>query len=191
MLAWNSACFVSQRWTRWPRQRSLRWKLLSHQLRGNNSDMLLMCCFIHLDDLSNKDASSHQLLKEELRLLPLSSKMNMIANQKVMSQSFEQLYDVWKRFKHDFGFHSQKAAVRSCSLGDTVRRSRTSNSLCQEGDEILEDEESPRQRRITVGNDVQWSLTSYSCRPDLLNKMTQFKNNDDESGNFCQYNEKP
>ncbi|XP_057197328.1 uncharacterized protein LOC130558744 [Triplophysa rosa] len=70
--------------------------------------MLLMCCFIHLDDLSNKDANSHQLLKEELRLLPLSSKMNMIANQK-------------------------------------------------EGDEILEDEESPQQRRITVASYIPQS----------------------------------
>lgn len=49
---------------------------------------------------------------------------------------------------------SQKLATRSCSLGDTVRRSHTFHSTCQGQSEILEDEESPRQRRITVGKEV-------------------------------------
>lgn len=49
---------------------------------------------------------------------------------------------------------SQKPATRSCSLGDMVPRSHTFHSTCQGQDEILEDEESPRQRRITVGKDM-------------------------------------
>ncbi|XP_052006409.1 uncharacterized protein LOC127660318 [Xyrauchen texanus] len=48
--------------------------------------------------------------------------------------------------------HQKKPAVRSCSLSDTVPRSQTFHSICQEGDEILEDEESPQQRRITVAS---------------------------------------
>ncbi|KAA0718148.1 hypothetical protein E1301_Tti001258 [Triplophysa tibetana] len=100
----------------YPRKRSL-----------NTGVSLLQFTEHNLDDLSNIDASSHQLLKEELRLLPLSSNMNMTANKK-------------------------KVLIRSCSLCDTVQRSWTSNSLCQEGDDILEDEESPRQRRITVAS---------------------------------------
>ncbi|XDV50570.1 hypothetical protein PO909_019611, partial [Leuciscus waleckii] len=92
-----------------------------------------MCCFTHLDDLSNKDASSHELLKEELRLLPLSSKISMLTHQK-------------------------KLATRSCSLGDTVPRSHTFHSTCQRQNEILEDEESSRQRRITVASYIPQSM---------------------------------
>ncbi|XP_026079355.1 uncharacterized protein LOC113056740 [Carassius auratus] len=90
-----------------------------------------MCCFTHLDDLSKEDCS-HEFLKEELRLLPLSSKMSMLTHQK-------------------------KPATRSCSLGDRVPRSHTFHSTCQERDEILEDEESPRQRRITVASYIPHS----------------------------------
>jgi len=49
---------------------------------------------------------------------------------------------------------SQKLATRSCSLDETVAKSHTFHSRCQGQSEILEDEESPRQRRITVGKDV-------------------------------------
>ncbi|XP_050982112.1 uncharacterized protein LOC127175216 [Labeo rohita] len=100
----------------YPRKRSL-----------NTGISLLQFTEHNLDDLSNKDASCHELLKEELRLLPLSSKISMLTHQK-------------------------KAASRSCSLGDTVSRSHTFYSTCQGRDEVLEDEESPRQRRITVAS---------------------------------------
>ncbi|XP_016147985.1 uncharacterized protein [Sinocyclocheilus grahami] len=53
--------------------------------------------------------------------------------------------------------HQKKPASRSCSLGDTVLRSHTFHSTCQGRDEILEDEESPRQRRITVASYIPQS----------------------------------
>ncbi|XP_065152024.1 uncharacterized protein [Paramisgurnus dabryanus] len=105
----------------YPRKRSL-----------NTGVSLLQFTEHNLDDLSNKDASRHELLKEELRLLPLSSNISMLTNQK-------------------------KTAVRSCSLGDTVKKSPTSYSKRQGGDEILEDEGSPRQRRITVASYIPHS----------------------------------
>nr|XP_055027244.1 uncharacterized protein LOC129416848 isoform X1 [Misgurnus anguillicaudatus] len=105
----------------YPRKRSL-----------NTGVSLLQFTEHNLDDLSNKDASRHDLLKEELRLQPLSSKMSMLTNQK-------------------------KTAVRSCSLGDTVKKGPTSYSICQGVDEILEDEWSPRQRRITVASYIPHS----------------------------------
>ncbi|XP_048061401.1 uncharacterized protein LOC125277155 isoform X1 [Megalobrama amblycephala] len=98
----------------------------------NTGISLLQFTEHNLDDLSNKDASSHELLKEELRLLPLSSKISMLTHQK-------------------------KPVTRSCSLGDTVQRSHTFHSTCQGQDEILEDEESPRQRRITVASYIPQS----------------------------------
>ncbi|CAM4726079.1 unnamed protein product [Leuciscus chuanchicus] len=106
----------------YPRKRSL-----------NTGISLLQFTEHNLDDLSNKDASSHELLKEELRLLPLSSKISMLTHQK-------------------------KLATRSCSLGDTVPRSHTFHSTCQRQNEILEDEESPRQRRITVASYIPQSM---------------------------------
>ncbi|KAL1262738.1 hypothetical protein QQF64_005477 [Cirrhinus molitorella] len=105
----------------YPRKRSL-----------NTGISLLQFTEHNLDDLSNKDASCHELLKEELRLLPLSSKISMLTHQK-------------------------KPATRSCSLGDTVSRSHTFHSTCQGSDEVLEDEESPRQRRITVASYIPHS----------------------------------
>ncbi|XP_073776257.1 uncharacterized protein isoform X2 [Danio rerio] len=98
----------------------------------NTGISLLQFTEHNLDDLSSKDASSRELLKEELRLLPLSCKMSMLTHQK-------------------------NPATRSCSLGDPVPRSQTFHSACQKQDEILEDEESPRQRRITVASYIPQS----------------------------------
>ncbi|XP_043111830.1 uncharacterized protein LOC122356823 [Puntigrus tetrazona] len=106
----------------YPRKRSL-----------NTGISLLQFTEHNLDDLSNKDASSHELLKEELRLLPLSSKISMLT-------------------------HRKKPATRSCSLGDTVTRSHTFHATCQGRDEILVDEESPRQRRITVASYIPQTM---------------------------------
>ncbi|XP_067277821.1 uncharacterized protein [Pseudorasbora parva] len=100
----------------YPRKRSL-----------NTGISLLQFTEHNLDDLSNKDANSHELLRQELRLLPLSSKISMLTHQK-------------------------KPATRSCSLGDAVAISHTFHSTCQGQNGILEDEESPRQRRITVAS---------------------------------------
>ncbi|TRY65432.1 hypothetical protein DNTS_021901 [Danionella cerebrum] len=100
----------------YPRKRSL-----------NTGISLLQFTEHNLDDFSNNDASSHDVLKEELRLLPLNSKMSMLIQQK-------------------------KPATRSCSLGDTVPRSHTFHSMCQIQDEVVEEEKSPRQRRITVAS---------------------------------------
>ncbi|XP_043111831.1 uncharacterized protein LOC122356824 [Puntigrus tetrazona] len=99
----------------------------------NTGISLLQFTEHNLDDLSNKDASSHELLKEELRLLPLSSKISMLT-------------------------HRKKPATRSCSLGDTVTRSHTFHATCQGRDEILVDEESPRQRRITVASYIPQTM---------------------------------
>ncbi|XP_016297712.1 uncharacterized protein LOC107654911 [Sinocyclocheilus anshuiensis] len=49
----------------------------------NTGISLLQFTEHNLDDLSNKDACSHELLKEELRLLPLSSKISMLTHQKL------------------------------------------------------------------------------------------------------------
>ncbi|XP_056110990.1 uncharacterized protein LOC130088295 isoform X2 [Rhinichthys klamathensis goyatoka] len=106
----------------YPRKRSL-----------NTGISLLQFTEHNLDDLSNKDASSHELLKEELRLLPLSSKISMLTHQK-------------------------KLATRYCSLDNTVSRCHTFHSTCQGQNEILEDDESPRQRRITVASYIPQSM---------------------------------
>lgn len=49
-------------------------------------NFLLTCCFGSLDpsdDLSNKDSSSHDLLKAQLQLFPLNTKMEAFLHQRV------------------------------------------------------------------------------------------------------------
>ncbi|KAG5266891.1 hypothetical protein AALO_G00237450 [Alosa alosa] len=84
------------------------------------------------NDLSNKDSSSHDLLKTELRLLPLSSKMEAF-------------------------LHQRKPAARTCSLGETVPRSHTFHAIGQDTKKVSEEEGSPRQRRITVASYIPQS----------------------------------
>nr|XP_023652068.1 uncharacterized protein LOC111835717 [Paramormyrops kingsleyae] len=79
-----------------------------------------------LDDLTNKDVSSHEVLKAQLCLLPVSSKMT------------------------DAHSHLRMPAISTCTLGNSVSRSHTFHSISKE----RISHESPRQRRITVASFV-------------------------------------
>ncbi|XP_028845616.1 uncharacterized protein LOC114796001 [Denticeps clupeoides] len=75
--------------------------------RSFNSGINLLQFTEHnLDDLSSKDAMSHELLKAELQLLPVSSKMSG-------------------------SLHHRKPAVRSYSLEETLSRSHTFHTMGQ------------------------------------------------------------
>ncbi|XP_063048099.1 uncharacterized protein LOC134441639 [Engraulis encrasicolus] len=86
-------------------------------------------------DLGSKDsASSRDLLKaEKLRLLPLSCKMETSL------------------------LHQRKPAARTFSLGESMPRSHTFHAIGQSTDNLPEEEESPRQRRITVASYIPQS----------------------------------
>ncbi|XP_066552870.1 uncharacterized protein LOC136718960 [Amia ocellicauda] len=92
----------------------------------------------NLDDLKSKDP---ELLKAELRLLPLSAKMDPL-------------------------LCVRKPAARTCSLGDVVSRSRTFETLPKGGEYGSEEEGSPRQRRITVA-----SYIPQKKDPNLAGKL--------------------
>ncbi|XP_048862427.1 uncharacterized protein LOC125738020 [Brienomyrus brachyistius] len=77
-----------------------------------------------LDDLTNKDVSSHEILKAQLCLLPLSSKMT------------------------DAHSHLRTPAISTCTLADPVSRSHTFHSISKE----RISHESARQRRKTVAS---------------------------------------
>ncbi|XP_015218213.2 uncharacterized protein [Lepisosteus oculatus] len=81
----------------------------------------------NLDDLNSKDPKTHELLKAELRLLPLSTKMDPL-------------------------LCLRKPAARTCSLGDVVSRSQTFEMLRKGRESRPEEEGSPRQRRVTVAS---------------------------------------
>lgn len=156
-------------------------------------------------DNLNKDSSNHDLLKAELRLLPLSSEMEAFLYQRVshktttwckseshtviscflqflttclMTSSLLKmiiisvmepstifcLYDyvcMYICMMSDFHLLHvclQKPFARSCSLEETVSRSHTFHAIGQGTDNLPQEEGSPRQRRITVGNEVTTAI---------------------------------
>ncbi|XP_019222626.1 uncharacterized protein LOC102076969 isoform X2 [Oreochromis niloticus] len=81
----------------------------------------------NLDDLTNRDLSFSDILKRELCPLPHTTMMATFA-------------------------HQRRPITRSCSLEDRLTRSATFHSFTQTTDRHHEEEGSPRQRRITVGD---------------------------------------
>lgn len=58
----------------------------------------------------------------------------------------------------------QKPLTRSCSLGDRLSRSATFHALTQTTDQQQEEEGSPRQRRITIGESgvaILWAILLF------------------------------
>ncbi|XP_064799672.1 uncharacterized protein LOC135518426 [Oncorhynchus masou masou] len=121
----------------------------------NSSINLLLFTEHNLDDWSNADASCHELLRAELRLLPLSTKMEA---------------SIYQR---------KPGAACSFSLGGattvTVPRSHTFHSLSNQSPGHAQEEEgSPRQRRITVA--------SFMPQPNDQNGSFPEKDFDREGG---------
>ncbi|XP_076748102.1 uncharacterized protein LOC101470155 [Maylandia zebra] len=85
----------------------------------------------NLDDLTNRDSSFSDILKHELCPLPHTTMMATFAHQK-------------------------RPITRSCSLEDRLTRSATFHGLTQTTDRRHEEEGSPRQRRITVGDSASY-----------------------------------
>ncbi|KAL2083303.1 hypothetical protein ACEWY4_021076 [Coilia grayii] len=127
LLQFTEHNLVTQREGGLPRCQSLFFFPSAHGYCELPPDVLSLVLLSLSDDLSGKDSSSHDLLKAELRLLPLNSKMETF-------------------------LHQRKPAARTCSLGETMPRSHTFHAIGQSTENVPEEEGSPRQRRITVAS---------------------------------------